>query len=84
MDVNNLLYLVLVGVASGFIGASIMKGRGLGFVGNLIVGIVGSILGGWLLNTLGFYAGNGLVPALIKGVIGSVVLLFVVGLIRKS
>ena len=84
MDLMSLLYFALVGIAAGFIAGQIMKGRGFGLLGNLIVGVVGAVLGGWLLGALGLYAGSGLVPSLVTAIIGSIALLFIVGLIRKN
>ena len=74
----NLLYFLLIGIAAGWLGSVIMKGSGLGLIGNLIVGVVGSFIGGWLLGELGFSVGTGLVANLITATIGAVVLLFIV------
>ena len=79
-----MLYFLIVGIIAGFLGGQIMKGRGFGFVGNLLVGVAGAIIGGWALGALGIYAGSGLVPSIIKATIGSVLFLFIVGLIRKA
>ncbi|TAE50639.1 MAG: GlsB/YeaQ/YmgE family stress response membrane protein [Bacteroidetes bacterium] len=79
----DLLYYILIGIASGFIAGQLIKGRGFGVVGNLIVGVIGAVIGGWIFRSLGFYAGRGIVPSLITSVLGSVVLLYVVNLIRR-
>lgn len=79
----DLLYYILIGIASGFIAGQLIKGRGFGIVGNLVVGVIGAVIGGWIFRSLGFYAGRGIVPSLITSVLGSVVLLYVVNLIRR-
>jgi uncharacterized membrane protein YeaQ/YmgE (transglycosylase-associated protein family) len=80
----NFLWFIIIGLAAGWLAGQIMKGRGFGLVGNLVVGVVGALLGGWLFSALGIYAGGSLIGALITAVVGAVVLLFLVGLIKKA
>ena len=61
-----------------------MKGRGFGVLGNIIVGVVGALVGGLIFGALGVARGGGLLGSLITAVIGAVVLLFLAGLIRKK
>jgi uncharacterized membrane protein YeaQ/YmgE (transglycosylase-associated protein family) len=60
-----------------------MRGGGFGFVGNLVVGVVGAFLGGFLFSTLGI-ASYGFVGTLVTATVGAVVLLFIVGLIKRA
>jgi len=78
------LIWIALGAVAGFIAGQIMKGRGLGVLGNIIVGILGAFLGGFIFNQLGMSAGGGMIGSLITAVIGAVVLLFIVGLVRKN
>ena len=82
MDLTNLIITLLIGAAAGWIAGQIMKGKGFGAIGNIIVGIIGAILGGFLLGMVGIGL-TGLVGTLLKAVIGAVVLLFLIGLIKK-
>lgn len=75
------LYL-LMGALAGWIAGNIMKDRSFGLVGNVVVGVVGGILGGFLFGMLGIGTG-GLIGSLITAVIGAVVLLWLVGLVKK-
>ena len=61
-----------------------MKGGGFGVVGDIIVGVIGALLGGFLFRTLGVSAGGGLLGSLIVAVIGAVVLLFLLRLIKRA
>ncbi len=79
-----ILYIVLIGIAAGFLAGLVMKGRGFGIIVNLILGILGSFIGGWLLGQLGISLGGGLIGTLITATIGAIVLIFVVSLIKKS
>lgn len=64
----------------------IVKGYGLGLVGNIIVGIVGAFLAGWLLPTSGltFSLGNPLLTSIAYATIGAVILLLLIGLVRRA
>ena len=79
----NLILFLLIGLAAGWIAGQLMKGRGFGLFGNLVVGVVGAYIGGHLIGAIGF-RGGGLIVELITAVVGAVILLFVVGLFNKS
>ncbi len=83
MQLESLIIILVIGALAGWLAGNIMKGRGFGIIGNIIVGIVGAVLGGYLFNFLGI-AAAGLIGALITATVGAVVLLFVVGIIKKS
>ena len=76
-----ILVAIIIGGAAGWLGAMIYKGSGLGFLGNVVVGIFGSFVGYWLLGKLGISLGTGLVGALLTGAVGAIVILFLVNLI---
>lgn len=79
------LYFLLIGAIAGWIAGLLMKGRGFGAIGNIIVGIIGAYLGGFLLGEMGVsIGGTETVNQLVTSVIGAVVLLFLAGLLRKG
>lgn len=86
MTVESLLILILVGVVAGFLAGVLVRGYGLGLVGNLIVGVAGAFIGSWLLPRIGvsFTVGNALVTSIVYATIGAVVLLLLVGLVRRA
>jgi len=47
-----ILYLV-IGIVAGWLAGRIMKGGGFGVIGDLVVGVIGAVLGGWLFSLLG-------------------------------
>jgi uncharacterized membrane protein YeaQ/YmgE (transglycosylase-associated protein family) len=77
-----IIWLVIGGVA-GWLAGLLVKGYGFGIVGNIIVGIVGSIIAGWLLPMIGFVIVGGVIAAIVNAVIGAVILLLVVGYVKK-
>jgi len=79
MDV--IIFLV-IGALAGWLAGVIMKGGGFGVIGNIVVGVVGAFLGGWLLSKLGLSIGGDF-GGFITAVIGAVILLFIVRLIKK-
>ena len=84
MDVQTLLVFLIVGAVAGWLAGVIVKGHGFGLVGNIIVGIIGAFLAGWLLPMLGIAIGGGIVAAIINALIGAVILLAIIGLIKRA
>lgn len=78
-----IILFLMIGAVAGWLAGLIMKGRGFGVLGNIVVGIIGGFLGGFLFGLLGV-AGGGLIGSLVTSLVGAVVLLFIVGLIKKS
>jgi uncharacterized membrane protein YeaQ/YmgE (transglycosylase-associated protein family) len=84
MALEALIILVIVGAIAGWLAGLIVKGVGFGLVGNIIVGIVGAFIGTWLLGYLGIMIGGGLIASIINATIGAVILLFVIGLVKRA
>ncbi len=82
MDLTSLIVWLVIGAVAGWLAGQIMKGGGFGLVGNIVVGIIGSLIGGFLLG--GFFASLGIIGSIITAVIGAVILLFVVGFFIKK
>jgi uncharacterized membrane protein YeaQ/YmgE (transglycosylase-associated protein family) len=80
----NFILFLLIGALAGWIAGKLLRGGGFGLIGNLVVGIVGAVIGGHLFSYLGVSAGGGLIGSLVTAVIGALVLLFIVGLIKKG
>ncbi len=76
--------IILIGIAAGFLAGKIMKGGGFGWIINLLLGLAGAFVGGWLLGVLGLNLGEGIVGSLIAATIGAVLLIFVAGLFKKK
>jgi uncharacterized membrane protein YeaQ/YmgE (transglycosylase-associated protein family) len=69
---------------AGWLAGTIMKGGGFGLVGDIVVGIVGALLGGWLFGMMGVSAGGGLLGAIIVATIGAIILIFLLRLIKRA
>jgi uncharacterized membrane protein YeaQ/YmgE (transglycosylase-associated protein family) len=79
-----ILTWLVVGLVAGVLASYVMKG-GFGLVGDIIVGILGAILGGWLFGVLGWSVPlPGILGTILVAFIGAVVLLFILRLIRRA
>lgn len=86
MTATGLIVFLLIGAIAGWLAGLIVRGFGFGLLGNIVVGIVGAFLAGWLLPALGvgFSLGNPLLTSIIYAMIGAIVLLVIIGLIRRA
>ena len=84
MDVTGLLILLAIGAVAGWLAGIILKGSGFGLIGDIIIGIVGAVVGGYLFSTFGISAGGGILGAIITVTVGAVVLLLVIGMIKRA
>ena len=81
----DLLTWLIVGLVAGVLASLVMGGTGYGIVGDIVIGIAGAFVGGWVLRTLGTGVPLGGLPGTIfVAFIGAVVLLFVLRLIRGA
>ena len=79
-----MLWFLIIGAIAGWLAGLIMKGGGFGILGNVIVGVIGAVLGGFLFGLVGLSSGGGFVGSLVTALVGAVVLLFIVGLVKKK
>jgi uncharacterized membrane protein YeaQ/YmgE (transglycosylase-associated protein family) len=79
----DILTWIIVGLVAGLL-ASLVTGGGLGLVGDIIIGIVGAFVGGWIFRQFGWHTPfRGLAGTIFVAFIGAVVLLFLLRLIRR-
>lgn len=78
------LILLLIGAIAGWLAGVIVKGRGLGLIGNIVIGILGAFIANWLLPQVGIVIGGGIVASIINAMIGAVILLIIVMALRRA
>ena len=71
----DLIYFLLIGLAAGWLAGKLMTGQSFNVVGNLVVGVVGAVLGGFVFRLVGL-AATGLLGSLICATAGAILLLF--------
>jgi uncharacterized membrane protein YeaQ/YmgE (transglycosylase-associated protein family) len=76
---------IILGLVAGYIGSKIVNKRGEGVIRDIILGIVGAVVGGWLFRTLGASGVTGLnIYSLIVAVVGAIVVLLVYHALRRA
>ena len=79
----NILYPLIIGALAGWLAGKLIKGGGFGNLVNIILGIVGGVVGNWVFKRLAVPINSGVVGDLVTGVIGALVILFIAGLFKK-
>jgi uncharacterized membrane protein YeaQ/YmgE (transglycosylase-associated protein family) len=80
----NLIWFLIIGLAAGWLAGVLVKGGGYGLLGDLVVGVIGAFLGGFLFTKLGISAGGGLAGSLVVATIGAIVLLVIVRALKRA
>ncbi len=75
---GGLIASLIVGGIAGWLAGMIMKGKGLGILMNIVIGIIGGVLGGWLFGLFGAGLGAGIIGSVITATIGAVILLWII------
>ena len=78
-----LIALLVVGAVAGWLAGKIVRGYGFGLIGNIVLGIIGAAIGAWLLPKVGLVIGGGLIGWIVNATLGALILLFVIGLIKR-
>jgi uncharacterized membrane protein YeaQ/YmgE (transglycosylase-associated protein family) len=76
---------IVLGLIAGFVASKLVNRSGEGIVLDIVLGVVGAVLGGWLFNRFGATGVTGLnVWSLVVAIVGAVVLLLIVHAIRRA
>ncbi|HEY2599166.1 MAG TPA: GlsB/YeaQ/YmgE family stress response membrane protein [Candidatus Dormibacteraeota bacterium] len=76
MGLGAIVVWIIVGLIAGFLASKVVSGHGLGLLWDIVVGILGAFVGGWLASLLGFAVTNILVQ-IVVAFIGAVILLII-------
>ena len=84
-NMNILLTWLFVGLVAGLLASLVMGGTGLGIVGDIIIGILGAVIGAWLFRTMGVAAPfGGIAGTIFVAFVGAVVLLLIIRVVRRG
>jgi len=83
MEYTSLFVILALGAIAGWLAGLIMKGNGFGIFLNIIIGIIGAVIGGWVFGLLGITT-SGPIGAMISAIIGAVILLIIIGFFKKN
>jgi len=80
--ITGLIWWIIVGLIAGWLAGKIMKGSGYGALADILLGMVGAIVGGFIMRILGFY-GGGLIYSIIVATLGAVLLIWLSRKLKK-
>jgi uncharacterized membrane protein YeaQ/YmgE (transglycosylase-associated protein family) len=75
MEFGMFVSWVVVGLLAGWLAGIVMKGGGYGLIGDLLLGLFGSVAAGWIFWALGVPAGGGLFPTVFVAFFGAVIVI---------
>lgn len=76
------LWWIIIGAIAGWLAGKIMRGGGFGFIVNILVGIAGALIGGWVFGLIGIST-SGIFGSLITALVGAILLLWIISLFKK-
>jgi uncharacterized membrane protein YeaQ/YmgE (transglycosylase-associated protein family) len=83
VGVESIVAIIIVGGIAGWLAGQLVQGFGFGLIWNIVIGIIGAFIGVALLMRLGIVPFAGFFGSIINATIGALVLLLIVGLVRR-
>ena len=80
----NIIIWLIIGAIAGWLAGQIVKGGGFGLIGDIIVGVVGAVIAGFLFPRLGISFGGEFIGAVISSTIGATILLVILKLVKRA
>ena len=84
MNTEHLIATLIIGAIAGWLAGQITGNGGFGIIKNLILGIIGAVVGGWLFSLLGIRVGGEWIGHIITSTAGAILLVVVIGFITKK
>jgi uncharacterized membrane protein YeaQ/YmgE (transglycosylase-associated protein family) len=86
LNASTVLWWLVVGLVAGFLASRVMRGGGYGLVGDIIVGLIGAFIGGWLADLLGLggTSSNSLIVSIIIAFIGACILIAILHAVSRG
>lgn len=79
----DIIFFLLIGLLAGWISGSLVRGRGFGILGDIVIGVIGALIGGYLFRALSITA-YGFLGSLIMATLGAVVFLLLIRLVKSA
>lgn len=83
MEMTSVLAFLAIGGVSGWLAGKLMQGGGFGLPGDIVVGIAGAFVGGYLFRLAGISVGSGLIGSIVTATVGAVTLLYLIRLVKR-
>jgi len=79
-----LLWFILIGLTAGWMVGQFVKGGGHGVFADIVVGVIGAVIGGFLFRAIGVTGGGGLLSSLIVATFGAVILVLIMHQLKRT
>ena len=73
-----MIWWICVGLVAGWATGKLMKGGGYGALMDIVIGIAGALLGGFLMRTIGFSGSGGFIYTVLVAILGAVILIWII------
>jgi uncharacterized membrane protein YeaQ/YmgE (transglycosylase-associated protein family) len=83
LSLSNVLWWLVVGLIAGFLASRVMRGGGYGLIGDIVVGLIGAFIGGWLAGLLGL-GSFGLIGTIVVAFLGACVLIAILHAVSRG
>jgi uncharacterized membrane protein YeaQ/YmgE (transglycosylase-associated protein family) len=83
VGVDSLIAMIIIGAIAGWLAGKLVRGFGFGMIWNIVIGIIGAFIGVALLTRVGVVPFSGFFGSIVNATIGALVLLLIVGLVRR-
>ncbi len=80
----NIIVLLIVGLIAGALASMVVRGGGMGILWDIVVGVIGAFLGGWIFGALGIGLGAGIIGEIVVAFVGAVILLLILRAVSGS
>ncbi len=80
---HSLIGWILIGLIAGWLTGKLTRGRGFGCIANVILGLIGALIGGWVFSKLGIF-GGGIIYSLAAATVGAVLLVTIARLFSSG
>ncbi len=83
MSAEQLIITLFIGLIAGWLAGKVVRGKGFGLVGDMIIGVVGALLGNFLFGLFRISLGGGIAASLIAAFVGAVILVWILRMLKK-
>ncbi|PKN58980.1 MAG: GlsB/YeaQ/YmgE family stress response membrane protein [Deltaproteobacteria bacterium HGW-Deltaproteobacteria-14] len=83
MSIESLLIILLVGAVAGWLATLIMGQWGFGLLFNIVVGLLGGLVGAWFLPQVGIVVSGGLIGHVLTATVGAILILFAIVVLQR-
>lgn len=77
-------WMISTGMIAGWLAGQFMVGKGFGVIGDIIVGVIGALIGGMVFEKTGIFEGNGIMGSLLVSATGAIVFLYGLRMVKKA